>query len=511
MTPFSAVPDEIGHYAYVQDIAYGKGIPVLSSPAVGKSLIGADIMGYVEKNTDAKPAYNWIAQHPPIYYALAAIPLKIGSWFTSDQELLLRLPRIVSALSGALLLLVLFQTFKVVGLDTPRANGLAAAIGFIPMVSHLSSGTTHDIPLFLFCALATYFFARHIVERQIKDAYWCATWLAIASGTKMMTPWVLLAPMIFFLIFELSTPNKIKHVLGISLTAFSIPIIWMVRNLVYFGNPLYTSGTERKPGLDVALNLSFLDFIHSQPAISQTINWFYGMFVYLGAGRENVLLQYDLVPRHLNFIWFAVRGFPYRGFLDILFFLLNIFLIYILKLLWKIFKKNPKKTEDTSLIYYINSRLQEHHYRKPLSIISVIVAVYFSIYVGSANFTNLSFLVLFSVVASIFLGTLSLPLSFLSTDKIDRVALYGFFINLFFSIIFLYHIYGAYLIEGQLRATQGRYFYPVIPLLLLSAAVAFIRLRVPVIVLNIIVTILACAELSTYILQVIPFYLKQYS
>ena len=86
--PFSAVPDEIGHFAYVQDIAYGKGIPVLSAPITGKSVIGKDIMGYIEKTTNTQPAYNWIAQHPPVYYILAAIPLKFGSLLTNDRDIL---------------------------------------------------------------------------------------------------------------------------------------------------------------------------------------------------------------------------------------------------------------------------------------------------------------------------------------------------------------------------------------------------------------------------------------
>lgn len=509
--PFSAVPDEIGHFAYVQDIAYGKGIPVLSAPTTGKSVIGKDIMGYIEKTTNTQPAYNWIAQHPPVYYILAAIPLKFGSLLTNDRDILFRLPRIISALSGALLLLVLFKTLTIVGLDPSRSTAIAAAVGFIPMVTHLSSGTNHDIPLFLFCALATYYFAHFIIHQKIGSAYWCAIWLAIAGGTKMMTPWVLLIPMVTILILELSGADRIKHAVGITLVSLSIPIAWMLRNFAYFGNPLYTSGTDRKPGLDAALNIRFSDFIHLQPVFDQTINWFYGMFVYLGAGSGKLFLEYDVSPRHLNFAWFAVKDFPYNAFLVILFSISCICVLYILILIWKIFNEGLKQPENNSLISWGNSKLINHGYKSSLFSCTILVALFSASFIGFTSFTNLKFILFSSIPISIFLGVVAIPLIFGVTEKIDRIALYGFVITLFFGILLIYHLYGAYLVEGELRATQGRYFYPIIPLALLSAAIALMRLRVPGIIINAIVALLACMELSVYLQQVIPFYLKQYS
>jgi len=78
VTPLWDIPDETGHLAYVRDIAEGRGIPLL-----GTAKIDADIMRHVTKNPNAKPVLNWIAQHPPIYHIISAVPYKIGNYYTS--------------------------------------------------------------------------------------------------------------------------------------------------------------------------------------------------------------------------------------------------------------------------------------------------------------------------------------------------------------------------------------------------------------------------------------------
>ncbi|PFH10719.1 putative membrane protein DUF2142 [Collimonas sp. PA-H2] len=511
ITPFSAVPDEIGHFAYTQDIAYGKGIPVLSPPSTGKSVIGADIMGYVEKTTESQPAYNWIAQHPPIYYIIAAIPLKIGSLITSNVDILYFLPRIVSALSGALLLLVLFRTFRVVGLDSSRATAIAASIGFIPMISHLSSGTNHDMSLFLFSALATHFFASYILKREMKSAYLCAIWLSIAGGTKMMTPLVFLVPMIFILILEFPRSNRIKHAIGITLTSISIPAIWMIRNYIYFGSPLYTSGTNRKPGLEIALNQSFSEYIKSQPVFESIAHTFYGMLGHIEFSQGNLFLEYDVLPRHLEFNGITANGVPYDIFLFVLFTMACFCLIYISKLAWHSIQKDKTLHNDYSIILKINSHLVNNKYLFKLLIGSIFFASFIAILIGHASFNdpdNFKSIVFSFVPISIFLGIMAFSLVFFPLNDTDRIALYGFIITLFFGSIFLYHIYGAYLAEGVLRAVQGRYFYPIIPLILLSASIVLMRLRIPGLIIKIGTILLACAEFSFYIKEAIPFYLS---
>ena len=70
---------------------------------------------------------------------------------------------------------------------------------------------------------------------------------------------------------------------------------------------------------------------------------------------------------------------------------------------------------------------------------------------------------------------MAFSLVFSSKNDIDRIALYGFILTLFLG--YLLFIYGAYL-QKVLRAAQGEYFYPIIPLILLSASIILMRLRI---------------------------------
>ena len=117
VTPLWSIPDENGHLAYVYDIAEGRGIPLL-----GKGKVDSTIMSSRKGTAEARPAINHIAQHPPLYYIFASIPLKIGQQITKDKETLFKLPRIVSAISGGLTLYVIFLTIQLIGLDAYRST-----------------------------------------------------------------------------------------------------------------------------------------------------------------------------------------------------------------------------------------------------------------------------------------------------------------------------------------------------------------------------------------------------
>jgi len=100
--PPADIPDESGHYAYVKDIAHGNIFPLL-----GQATIPNDLwMDPVDKRPSPLPRTNYIVQHPPLYYAIAAIPYKIASLITDDRWYHIRATRLVSALCLGLLVVV---------------------------------------------------------------------------------------------------------------------------------------------------------------------------------------------------------------------------------------------------------------------------------------------------------------------------------------------------------------------------------------------------------------------
>jgi hypothetical protein len=494
VTPLWDIPDEIGHFAYVRDIAEGRGIPLL-----GEAEIGADIIAHAWHDPQASPRGNWIAQHPPVYYVLAAIPYKIGTCLTGDVEVLYRLPRLASALSGALLLLVLFRTLRAVGLDARRAGAIAAALGFIPMVSHLSSGTNQDVPLLLFCALATHYWARYLVERRTRFAYLCALWLTVAGGTKM-TAWVILAPMVLILLVEMPGPirTRLWHAAGVCALAISAPAAWMIRNMLHFGNPFFVSGSG-SPGMAEPLGHSFFYYLHFNPVLEHFIQRFYGMFGHLGTGRGGVLLCH-------------AEGLPLDVFSVLLWGLASVAVAYVGVLACCAMRPIRGRITDDSVLGWMSGFLERHRCARALVIVSFLGALLLSASIGMASYKVDSLpgnLRIWAVVLLVFASLAGAALLFLTPDPADRVALYGLAVLLFFSAVLLYRVYGAYLGCGFERAIHGRYFYPVVPGFLLSIAIALKRLRMPACVAVAVALALACMELDTFVLQAIPFYLGQ--
>lgn len=493
VTPLWDIPDEIGHLAYVQDLAEGRGVPLL-----GKAKINADIMSHFYKTTFAKPADNWIAQHPPIYHAIAALPYKIGSYFTSDVEVLYRLPRIISVFSGALLLLLLFRTFLLVGLDTFRATAIAAAVGFIPMFSHMSSGTNNDISLFLFCALATYYFARYLLQHNLRDAYFCALWLTIAGGTKM-TAWVFLAPMVAILLLELPCPikSRVKHAAGLSILTLSAPLAWMAHNIVHFGNPFYTAGSGSKVRFVEPVGRNFFEYLHLQPVFEHFMLNFYGLLGWCGTGSGRLA-------------WFQVGGLPRAVFSILILSLACVSVVYVLVLTYRALKQATPQLPGNSLLSRVGRLITKNHYSKVLIVLTFVIALLLAGYIGMTTYVTPSLFGsarVLAVTMLIFVGMLALGLLLFISDPIDRIVLYGVFLLLFFGAILVYKVYGAYFWTGQMRATHGRYFYPVIPVLLLSFAITLKRLRVPAAIIAVFAALMACMELEAFVLQAIPFYL----
>lgn len=488
VTPLWDIPDEAGHYAYVRDLAEGRGIPLL-----GISAIGDDITSLVIGD---HPQQNYIAQHPPAYYLIAAIPLKIGSNLTNVDQTLFRLPRIIAALSGALSLLVLFRMLRKSGIEKPSAIALASAIGFIPMFSHLASGTNNDLTLFLFCALATFYFVSYMKQNKNTDAYWCAVWLAFAGITKM-TAWILLAPMVLAIIFEFKCRGLkawTKSAIFIVVTAVSLPAAWMLRNWLHFGNPFYTSVNEGEFSLAQPLPETFTDYLSQQPVLELFIRNFYGMIGWRGTG---------LGPAGM----LQVHGIPSSLFAVILVVATAIIAIYVLCITFGNLNSTVKsKGSFASLSSLSFNNRYSSTFKHWLFLFCALASAYFIFYTSYASSNFSGYMYITAVSLLVFSCIIALSQVLYTTDSTDRVALLGLVIVFFFVTTILYQVYQLYILDGRLRGVQGRYFYPIVPLLLLCLSVAADRLRLPSWTVVLSVALLGFAELEAFLSQIIPFY-----
>lgn len=488
VTPLWDIPDETGHLAYVMHIAAGEGIPVL-----GTAMIPTEVLSHMYGIEVAAAHPNWIAQHPPLYYHVAAVPYSVAQYFTSDVEILFRVPRIIAAISGTLLLLVLYRTARLVGLSDRAALCLAGCLGWVPMFSHLSSGTNHDVPLFLAGALAVHYFARFVLRHELRDAYVAAIWLSVAGAMKM-TAWVLLPPFVLVVAWELRGDWRTwaVHVSGVGATALSMPAAWMVRNLLVYGAPTYLARTDRTWRLEEPLQRSFTEFLNTQPVFEHFLLNYYGLIGWAGTGVGQ--LQ-----------WFQLGGFPLAVFTIALLIVGAVLLVQFYEAL----RRPPIMAGGSSRFadVMVSAWLRRQGLWPNARILTAIVAVgvfaaltYFSMKGGVGM--NLRLVGIATVLA---LGTGAFIAVLFESRDDRRLFLYGIAAFLFFSLVVLVQIYGVHLLDGRLRATHGRYFYPVLPWLLLSLSLALAGRAWGERLLMLAFPLMILAEVDAYLNQVLPF------
>jgi len=494
VTPLWSIPDEIGHLAYVYDIAEERGIPLL-----GESKIDSDIMSSYKGTDGARPSNNWIAQHPPLYYILASIPLKIGRQITKDKETLFKLPRIVSAISGGLALFVIFSTIQLIGLDAYRSILIASAIGFIPMFTHLCSGVNHDSSLLFFSATAVYFLTKFIMNKNIHDAYWSGLWMTLTAAIKM-TSWVIIPPFLAIIGFQILFSQKkwIKHTIKVSVLTLAIPILWMGRNFYYFADPLYTASTKAHWRLSEPLKDSFLTYLTSQPVVQHLLLNFYALI-----GWQT--------PGITGNTWFQIRGFPLKYFLLVLFFMVVALAIALFKTIKQLHTNNYNFKQADTQFMPLRNFLSNKKTRCLIINTSIAISTFFCVLLFSnSHFSIIPFsdLRILSICLLVWACCLSLVIMVWTTTMGPRQILmsFGLITFLFFTFTLLQPLYKAYLMDGRMRATHGRYFYPVTPFIILSFAIAVYNLRINRTFLFFGVIGLAIMEWYSYLLLIIPFF-----
>ncbi len=495
VTPLDMIPDERAHFSYVADLASGRGMPLLGQAYTAGEIFtnkGIEIALKRDPSDTARPfgaSNNWIAQHPPVYHALAAIPLKLGLMADAPPYWLYRLPRLISALALGVVILALFHSFVSVGLDTGRSTLLAASLGFIPMVSHLASGTNHDILLLMFSSLATLYLVRFLMHEHLQSAYICAFWLCLAAGTKM-TAWVMLA--IFLVIIAVSMRGPVVrwlgHMTGVAAIALTAPIIWMARNIYHFGNPFKIGDIPAKQQ-----DITLVELVQTTPLFEQFFLHFYGLVGWKG---QRMMLQVDGVPKE---------------FFSLLLFGLALFSIVYLVTIFLRLANAPTTLEYPIRSIHdgfnqITSRIRP---ARALAVVCMLAATGFSVYAYAQILTFPSFsghVRIATIALTFFLGISSLVLISFVRDVHERLFLLAWIAFFLFGSILLTQIYTSYVAFGWLRAIHGRYFYPLIPMLLVAVAILLLKFQVRARWVAMVAAFLLLMEVDAYLLQIIPHY-----
>lgn len=492
ITPLWDIPDEFAHVAYIIDLSDGGSLPLL-----GDSRIPAYVLEHVFGTAEGRSSFNWIVQHPPAFHFVATLPLIAASFLSSNQDIIFLSPRIISVLFSIFSFLVLYKTTLKMTDNRTLSLSLSLSLFSTPMISHLSGGANHDIFLLSMCSLATLSFANFMIERRLRYLYFTAFFLTMACATKT-TAWVLLPPLLAFMAVEYRASLHIYFMHGIlvGLIALSAPILWMARNFYHFGTPIIAAKDLRGNSKQPLEDQSYFDYASQFPVYDELQKHYIGLFGWMGNGTGRLL---------------DVSGSP------LVYYSLLITLVAITLHIFIFSRANTAKHNLAGILK--RKRLPKF----PLIRYSVMMLNRANFYIGSQIFFCASlfgFLLAKSttssadgavlrVVSSILLFTSGVGALFVIFERAgprERFIKYSLIIFTFFSFVLLTQLYGVYVSQHRYGAIHGRYFFPMLPFLVVALSVVLNRFSFA----NPVAVIIAinCVVIEAYVFfdQVIPFY-----
>lgn len=467
VTPLWDVPDETGHYALIEDIVSGRGLPLM-----GRSVIPNDLYTrWMHAPPPSPPMPNWTAQHPPLYHLLAAPLLAAARAATDDPEWRYRAPRLLSAAAGALALLVLFAVFREASGDPAFAFVAASGVGFLPMFTHMSSGINHDVFLALCMGVAALFLVRLVHSGRFADGLAMGAALAAAGATKLsaLAPAAVLLAAAFFALASRGA-RRLGEWLAIAAAAASLPALWLLRHR------LLLPAVAAHPTGSAHFDLGLLDYLTRYPVLDHTFKNFVGLIGWTGTGGGELR-------------WFQIDG-PW-----LLVYLVLAAGAAALSAVW-IERQEPEHPSPAAVRLLLRALAA-----------AAFAACFFSLlagYTGAGLAKRLAYSLL---VAVLFLGA---PRLLVRADTGSRIVGISQLTVLVFIAAYLANSFAGFRAHGEMRATNGRYFFAVLPFLGLAyfepAALALSPGRRRNFALAAVFAVLLADEIAFFLLRVVPFY-----
>jgi hypothetical protein len=467
VTPLWDVPDETGHYALVIDIVSGRGLPLM-----GRSVIPDSVYeSWMRKPAPSPPMPNWTAQHPPLYYLAAAPFLAAARIVSDDPAWQCRLLRLFSALSGALALFVFFAAFHEASGDPLIAFVAASGVGFLPMFTHMASGVNHDVFLALCMGVAALYFVRLARRGLVRDGLAMGLALAAAGATKLsaLAPSAVLV-LAAALLLESRGAQRARQWLAVAAVAASLPALWLLRHW------LLLPGVAAHPTGAPSFDLDVFSFMTRYPVLDHTFKNFVGLIGWTGTGRGDL---------H----WFQIDG-PYL-------------LVYLIL------------ASGAAILaaYWIERQELEHPSPRAVVLLSRALAFgafavcFFAFLGGYGGVGRIKRFAYSLLVAVLFLGA---PRVLAAADSRARVVFVSQLSVLVFTAAYLANSFESFRAHGEMRATNGRYFFAVLPFLGLGyfepAALALSPGWRRHLALAAVFAALLLDEIVFFLLRVVPFY-----
>ena len=168
-------PDELYHVGYAATVLEGR-LPTLTTPLpTDRVPLAPD---------DGRPRRIYVANHPPLFYALTALPLGLGEWFEAPRAGFLAARLLSASLAAVGLAMVAVLALALVPGRPRVAVGAVWLVALLPSLPHVSAFVYNDGLGFL-AATATLAAAVVVVRRG--PTLPRLAWLTAAAATAALT------------------------------------------------------------------------------------------------------------------------------------------------------------------------------------------------------------------------------------------------------------------------------------------------------------------------------------
>lgn len=427
VTPLWDIPDESGHYSYANDISRGK------LPLLGQARIDEEVE-HSWKGPRVRPQGNWIAQHPPLFYMADAPALVAARAIGLDFEHQVRAARLPSAAFGALAILgiILFLMVATRRFELGLAGGIF--LGATPMFTQLSSGVSHDTLVACTAAWAAYWIARWLDSGRFAHLLYGGLLVAACTVTKI-TGLAMAVPLFFALAWRLwrsspvsgpqtgyATVRWMLCALALWLVMFAPVCVWIARNLAHF-HQMFPDSSDLHPAK--AVPIGFFEFMTRFPVWQHVVLNFIALVGWNGSG-------------HGALKWIQANGLLSQYFLAFL--------------------------GVGSLAAIFAPLLSRIRQPMPYAAIAAMAALVAALYSWWPDLHLVRWTCLLLLAA--LLATLAMHASAFWRARQDGWLVFACAATtLFFLLAYYETLRGSF--GGIMRATHGRYLYPIVPFLLL--------------------------------------------
>ena len=290
----SEAPDETGHFSYIHYLQVENKLPVLNVTSFYESdqafdYETQDFSEFKNKNigdTLMDTGVNWIVQHPPFYYLVMALVLKVARLFSDNLVFCIYAVRAGTLMLGVLLLVFSNKLLNLLGAEKRFKLFFLSLLAFSPMLQYYFSVISNDSMLILVSTISLFYLVKYQKTNQFLDMALFAVFTSLIILTKYTGCLIVIPYGLYFIyVFIKAKPNK-KAWLNLGVSAL-IALVLLVPHLTRNYQLYQTFLPTRNPIYQESFDYDFLSFIKIGyiAELYKHISYFVGWYHFVGAWK----------------------------------------------------------------------------------------------------------------------------------------------------------------------------------------------------------------------------------